>query len=300
MGTAEIRPLGVRQSDSSLLLEPVFLVSPSGLLYTATSRTSDRLLFLFTGRIDNGEGRDLVDSAYAAYLPHALTLANHNNQNDRIYREDEGFESEYKLTVRGETRPWDLAASTHELVGRGALEGFALHMTCSYTSWRFPNHLFEIIEPHGSAGYVSFVPLPDGTYIVKHKAFSQDAVRRREIRQRNIVVPDGLMHESAQRRAPGARVVYRGEFMREKYDVGVESLETGNHYLITFDRCTARDRSPLEQCEIEYIRSRTLFPVPMAAELRGVTSFAEGILRTRGLEYDFGTLSKLSWLGARG
>ena len=48
-----------------------------------------------------------------------------------------------------------------------------------------------------------------------------------------------------------------------RYDINLESLSTGHNYSIMFDRCTtaADPVEPLVRCEIEYLRSRTLFPI---------------------------------------
>jgi hypothetical protein len=49
-------------------------------------------------------------------------------------------------------------------------------------------------------------------------------------------------------------------YRRVRYNVMLESLVTGHVFSIMYDRCTAAERgvSPLEQAEVEYVRSRTL------------------------------------------
>lgn len=45
-----------------------------------------------------------------------------------------------------------------------------------------------------------------------------------------------------------------------RFDINVESLWTGHGYSVMFDRCTTVTGPPavLQQCEVEYLRARTL------------------------------------------
>ncbi len=92
---------------------------------------------------------------------------------------------------------------------------------------------------------------------------------RREQRWRDIDLPDGvdLAVEVAGRF--GMTPEWGGSFRRVRYDVNVESLRTGHGYAVMFDRCTlpasseaeSGDGAVLVQCEVEYLRSRTVLPV---------------------------------------
>ena len=84
----------------------------------------------------------------------------------------------------------------------------------------------------------------------------------------------------------GLTPAWHASFRRTRHDVSVESIETGNAYVISYDRSTIVDDTgaaiaglaELSQCEIEYLYSQSLDPVSYRsvrqdlATLRGLLS----------------------------
>ena len=92
-----------------------------------------------------------------------------------------------------------------------------------------------------------------------------------------------------------------GSFRRLRYDINLESLTTGHNYSIMFDRCTtaADPAAVLVQCEIEYLRSRTLFPIDdthLMQEFGWLVSATRSLLSSRHVEATEDHFSKLSFL----
>ncbi len=89
-----------------------------------------------------------------------------------------------------------------------------------------------------------------------------------------------------------------------RYDVNFESMRTGHVYGIFFDHCSLvqAPHIVLNQCEIEYLRSRTrLEPDEPAVlqELEEITAWTQAFLDEMGVRYRLGYYSKLSFLKDR-
>jgi hypothetical protein len=80
---------------------------------------------------------------------------------------------------------------------------------------------------------------------------------------------------------------WQASFRRARHDVSVESIETGNAFVISYDRSTIIDETgaqvpgldELYQCEIEYIYSQSLAPVSYQSVRRDLATLRELLSR---------------------
>lgn len=176
-------------------------------------------------------------------------------------------ELEHKFTLLGQPDVLALAQDTLALADSGGLPGWLVEFREEIQSWDFLNHVYAIDEPVTEAGYVSFIPTTDGLFTVKRKIFTADVAERPELRSRGVPITGDFADHI--RDVLGLTPTWHASFRRTRHDVSVESIETGNAYVISFDRSTIVDDSgaaiaglaELSQCEIEYIYSQSLEPV---------------------------------------
>ena len=176
-------------------------------------------------------------------------------------------ELEHKFTLLGRPDVCALARDTLALAGSGGLPGWLVEFREEIQSWDFLNHVYAIEQPVTEAGYVSFIPTSDGLFTVKRKTFTADVDERPELRSRGVSITGDFADHI--RDVLGLTPAWHASFRRTRHDVSVESIETGNAYVISYDRCTIVDDTgaptaglaELTQCEIEYIYSQSLEPV---------------------------------------
>ena len=90
-------------------------------------------------------------------------------------------------------------------------------------------------------------------------------------------------------------------FRRVRYDVNFESLRTGHVYGIFFDYSTIDDekKASMTQCEVEYLRSRTLVSFDeqdVLDEMREITEWVCDVLQGLHINYEKTYYSKLTFL----
>ncbi len=210
-----------------------------------------------------------------------------------------GLEAEYKFTLPNEANIWALTTAFHDTVKRGGVPGFVLEYHDGLQTWDYVNHLFEVLAPASEQGYISFIPTTDGRYTRKRKWYAQDAlVRREEISPRISI--DGSLEDyldgyldAETRRLPS--------FRRVRYDVNFESTETGHVYGVFFDHSSLLQAPDiaLVQCELEYLRSRTVVEPDESAILPELAALAERtrqFLRSSRQPFHESFYSKLSFL----
>lgn len=211
----------------------------------------------------------------------------------------DGQELEYKYTLHPTADIWTLAADTHRRLRAGHLTGFVPKYRNEFESWDFPNYLFEVAEPEPDCGYVSFIPMTNGKYLIKRKWFTQDAFARREQLTTDVTIEgplDDYLHNTLHLKAHPLP-----PFRRVRYDINIESTHTGNIFSILYDRCTLLDDPDvvLCQCELEYIKTRTAF-LPKETEVLNdfghLERCIEAILTGHQLSSHRTTYSKLSFL----
>ncbi len=297
--------LGLAGSYVPLFLHARFADSEA--TYSCVILHWDRLLFLNTGArpLDPQAPPDAgAQSATAirnqALLGHAewrLFLNNHNNFSS--YKKDRpDDEMEYKYNLDGGVDTWRLATQLYRSAARDILPGFTLHVAHPITHWDYDNYLFEISAPLEEKGYISFIPTPQGMYIIKRKVYPEDTLIRKEYRQREVTI-DGSFEDHLREHFPG--LVHRRlpHFKRVRYDVDFELLATGNIYVVMFDRSTVTelDCPPLVQCEVEYLHTRSCYqPRAVLDELAVVKEAVHAFLVEQGAQPVSTYYSKLTYL----
>ena len=268
--------------------------------------------FAFYRRAVRGEGRSLylryasVARAPGAVHPEAAFAATAEAWERARPRLNPGcwyskwnaeYELERKWTLAAGADVWRLARAVYDDVAGAAVAGFVPEFGDEFQIWDYENVLFEVLEPREARGYISFIPQADGRTTVKRKIFERDAELRRE-RLTGDVVLRGSYEETA-RELTGAQVRALPPCRRKRVDVNIESLESGHVYGIFFDvsRLVDDPGVALVQCELEYLRSRTLAaPPPVEPEFERLAAYVATVLAAQSVGADQSPYSKLSFL----
>jgi hypothetical protein len=247
-----------------------------------------------------GEGPADADAGSLMSANEAAWRVARNSFNDGCwyskYRAD--VEIEKKLTFPHPVDTWRLNHRLYCAIVEGKLAGFIPEFNDEFQVWDFENYMFDVLSPADQRGYVSFIPQSNGRMTVKQKLFAQDQEIRVEKLKANVDVPLDQIAEHA-RALVGGEVRALPPYRRKRFDVNLESLETGNVFGIFFDLCRPLGDTDdaLFQCEIEYLRSRTMGPIErVLEEYEQVARFSEEFLQAEGVEYKKGYYSKLSYL----
>jgi len=267
-------------------------------LYGRTRFDGDRANFLRTTAepVPVGDDDQLLRAALAAHGADPTFVNSHGCCYRKCFG---GDEVEYKLTLSGAADIWGLTAAFHELVRRGGMPGFVLEYGDGLQAWDYVNHLFEVVAPEPERGYVSFIPTTDGLCTRKRKWFAEDALVRREEIRPGIPIEGSMEAHLSEELGVEARRL--PSFRRVRYDVNFESVESGHVYGAFFDHSSLLEspRTALVQCEIEYLRSRTLLPPDETAVLPELAVAKERIrafLTARRQPFEESFYSKLSFL----
>ncbi|MHA3947374.1 hypothetical protein [Cellulomonas bogoriensis] len=238
----------------------------------------------------------LLETAARLHRAHSLFLNNHQCYYRRLFP---GEEIEHKYVLDVGTDVWAATVQLYNALRDGSLPGFVPEHGDEFQGWDYLNHLFEVPGPPQEQGYVSFIPLSTGGYTIKRKWFREDATRRGERHLRESgEIPDFTAYA---RDRFGVDVVALPPFRRVRYDINLESLRTGHLYGVFFDHSRLVDAPDVAmvQCELEYIRSRTVRPCDeqeVLDELDVVARWLEAQLTAAGLDARRGVYSKLSFL----
>lgn len=241
---------------------------------------------------------DWLAEAVRRHGQESLFLNNHQRYYRKCFKERE---LEYKYTLTAPVDSWTHTADLYRELRAGALPGYVMEYRDEFQAWDYLNHLFEITGPEPEVGYVSFIPTTDGRHLVKRKWYAQDTFDRRETHTYGVEVTDDGGFEEWITRELQVTAVRLPSFRRVRYDVNFESLRTGHVYGIFFDHCSLTDDSSvtLNQCELEYLRSRTVLEPDEDAvitEITAVAAWLERFLRERGLSDQPGYYSKRTFL----
>jgi len=273
--------------------------------YTQVLYTPAELLFMFLGDevltgdpLDETTARAWFSQLSERHRRYSAQLNNHQRF-FAVHRPDE--EIEHKFTLAAELDIWSLATRLLAAVTAGNLPGWIGEYRNEFEQWDFFNHLYEIAEPAAERGYVSFIPAVDGSWIIKRKWFAQDQPIRREQRDRGVVLPADADLEGEITARFGITPAWGVSFRRVRFDINVESLRTGHGYSVMFDRCTTMTgpSAVLQQCEVEYLRSRTLRRIDDAellAEFGLLCDWVRDWLHDQRVDVVEDHLSKLSFL----
>ncbi|HEX6499347.1 MAG TPA: hypothetical protein VF054_09990 [Micromonosporaceae bacterium] len=241
-------------------------------------------------------GLEWVPVALDRHAAYRLFLNNHQLYYRVCFA---GRELEIKFTIDPPSADiWALTALAHRAIAGGELPGCLPEYRDEIQLWEFDNYLYEVVEPESERGYVSFIPTTDGRYRVKRKWFTADTYDRRETHTHGVTAPHGF--EAYLRDELGLGTVPLPPFHRVRYDLNVESIRTGHVYGIMFDTVSliGTPGIRLQQCEMEYLRSRAVAPDEdaIAVEMAEIATWVEGFLEAQGYPAARGYYSKLSWL----
>ena len=248
-----------------------------------------------------------VGVAELGWLPEAVRLHAERflflNNHQRYYRKCfTDKELEYKYTLTPPVDIWTLTVELYREVRGGALPGYLMEYRDEFQAWDYLNHLFEVTGPgEEERGYASFIPTTDGRHLLKRKWYAEDAFERRETHTYGLSVTDDGGFERLITEQLKVEAVRLPSFRRVRYDINFESARTGHVYGIFFDHCSLVDAREvtLNQCELEYLRSRTAVPPDEAdviKEMALIADWLESFLRERGLDSERGFYSKRTFL----
>lgn len=293
-------------------LAPLFCLLRAGphawLPYTLMSYTGGDLLYVALPlRAVHGDPAQSASlQAWAAELSacHRRHLGQINNHQCWFRNLHPGVEIEHKFTLPAGSDIWRLAVRTHQLVTAGDLAGWVCEHgnNGGFEQWDFINHLFAITEPEPERGYIAFIPAIDGrSWIIRRKRYARDQEIRREDLTEGVCLGPAPDLGQVIRDRFGLSPAWGATYRRVRYNVMLESLATGHVYSIMYDRCTTArpGTQPLEQAEVEYLRSRTLRTTPpgeVLAELHHLTAWTRNLLGREATGFAEDDLSKLTWL----
>jgi hypothetical protein len=238
--------------------------------------------------------RDLIlEECIRQHNKNALFLGNHQCYYRKIQSE---FEIEYKFNLKCPVRIWELNSDLYSRVKDGFLEGFILEYKDEFQKWDYYNHLFEVTAPESEVGYISFIPRTNGNYNVKRKIYKKDELKRKELIKHNVKIEGAL--EDYLSRNYGFEFKRYPPFRRVRYDINFESLKTGNVFGIFFDHVSTQESTEfLVQCEIEYLRTRSLFENQLhVEELNHIYAWTIAYFDEKKIKYEKTFYSKLSFL----
>lgn len=288
-------------------LVPLFLLVPDGdewWAYTQLLYSTSGIVFCrldgppLRGIPNEGTLRVWLSVLVALRRKYASRLNNHQRW---FVKHRASEEIEHKFTLPPDREIWNLSVDMLHMLREEPWDGWIFEHRNDFEQWDFDNYLFEIAEPEPDRGYVSFIPAVDGSWIIKRKWFGEDTPIRREQRWRGVELPDRPSFEDEIRRRFDVSPAWGASFRRERCDINLESLSTGHGYSVMFDRCTVPGlpSAVLVQCEVEYLRSRTLLPIEDAAlisEFQWLVSVTRDWLASRRIDAVEDHFSKLSFL----
>jgi hypothetical protein len=247
--------------------------------------------------IEDVENLAWLPEAVARHDEHFLFLSNHQRYYRKCFPDRE---LEFKYTFDPPTADiWTLTVELYHRLLDGQLSGYVPEYRDEFQAWDYANHLFQVTDPEPDRGYVSFIPTTDGKNLVKRKWFAADSFDRRESHTYGVEAAQGF--DAYVKEGLGVEAVRLPSFRRARYDVNFESLRTGHVYGIFFDTVSLIDAPgvQLQQCELEYLRSRTVVEPDADAiliEIAAIASWLEEFLGAHGLSSERGYYSKLSFL----
>lgn len=268
--------------------------------YSQIRRSPDDACFL---RITDTD-QSITAISDLEWLPAVLAIhANHApgiNTHDIQYRNPfPGWEMEYKLALPPDADTWSLASETYSRLWGHELPEFAPKYRDELERWDSINYLFQVSAGDTADGYVSFRPADDGTYILKRKRFTRDAVSRLEHTTKGLAIDGPLTDYVRDHLKLQARQL--PAFRRIRYDLNIESTRTGDIFALVYDRCHLLEQptTVLAQAEIEYISTRTVLDTyghEIKDELERLARWVQSLLGDRGIDTAPDVYSKLSWL----
>lgn len=277
--------------------------SENDIIFIRTGECQDYYIEDKSGVLDNSKLYDieLVQIPTNAILGKCIELHNENSVflgNHQCYyrKENSEYEIEYKFNLEKPADPWNLIMGVYREIKDGLLPNYILEYKDEFQKWDYYNNLFEITGPEKDIGYISFIPLTNDKHLIKRKFYNEDQLKRREVHTRNVEIPttpEDYLKEHY-------KVEYKAypPFRRVRYDINLESLKSGNVFGIFFDHISVEEKDNiLMQCEIEYLRTRSLFSNDLFMdELNEVLEWTKDFLDRNNINYTQTFYSKLSFV----
>ncbi|HEX8742822.1 MAG TPA: hypothetical protein VF712_06795 [Thermoleophilaceae bacterium] len=227
---------------------------------------------------------------------------------ERFYRKGlPNIELEQKFDIE---TPYDYFGVTRRFHGDlddGRIAGFRPQLGDEIEPWSYDNELCRISDAGPIKGYVSVMhwsrkvksAWDEPVVTFKEKRFDEDALERWE-RNYHDQRWDG-QPEAALRTFFDLPLEPLPPWRRTRFDVAVEALASANVFMVNFEDTRVRDdstrRGRLQQCEIEYLKTRGE-PVDEAiyADLKSLSAEVEAFMGREGLAFRRSNYSKLTFL----
>ncbi|MFF9157630.1 hypothetical protein ACF1AB_36025 [Streptomyces sp. NPDC014846] len=170
-----------------------------------------------------------------------------------------GTELEFKYTLDPAPDIWAASMELLKALRNGELEECRPEYREEFQIHHTENHLFDVTGPEHESGYASFIPTVTAGHVLKRKWFTEDTFARREELIPGLDITSDRFEEYL-REELGLQVRAMPPFQRVRYDIQCESMRTGHVYGIFLDHCSllAAPDVVLSQCELEYLRSRSV------------------------------------------
>ncbi|MFB6951229.1 hypothetical protein ACFCXP_16515 [Streptomyces niveus] len=238
-----------------------------------------------------------LDPVLMAHAESSMLLNNHL----RYFRKHfKGTELEFKYTLDPAPDIWAASMELLKALREGELDGCRPEYREEFQIHHTENHLFDVTGPEPQIGYASFIPTVTAGHVLKRKWFTEDTFARREELTTGLnITPDRFgahlredLHLEVRAMPP---------FQRVRYDIQCESMRTGHVYGIFLDRCAllAAPEVVLSQCELEYLRSRSILdhgPDGALSEMERIDGWLREYLSARGWATEHTFYSKRSFL----
>lgn len=208
------------------------------------------------------------------------------------------FEMERKYTFTEPVDTWKLILMLYDQICNRKFPGFIPEFNDEFQVWDYENYMFEVLSPNENKGYIAFIPQSDRLMTVKQKRFHEDSELRKEEIFSHVELTLDQLEQHAKSLCKG-EVRALPPYRRKRFDVNLESLETGNVYGIFFDICRSIEnrKQVLYQCEVEYLRSRTIGPLTFVVEeYEKICDLTKDFLLAQNCSFTEGYYSKLSFL----
>lgn len=233
--------------------------------YSQLRYSETDIIFIKTGEYANNNElnlsgieinfNDLLYKLVEKHRENAVFLGNHQC----YYRkENNSKEIEYKFNILNTSNIWHIIVEMYNHFKSYKFKDFILEYKDEIQKWDYMNYMFEVLEPKKERGYISFIPQTNGKELIKRKIYSKDQLSRTEIHFKDNVVNAPRADFLAEKF--GVKAFEFQPFRRVRYDINIESLKSGNVHGIFLDYITVDGSDKkLIQCEIEYLRTRSLF-----------------------------------------
>lgn len=266
-------------------------------IYSQLRFTKEDLIFIKTGTYQIKEDTsyiDLVDKAIKIHAENFVFLGNHQCYYSKM---NAAKEIEYKFNIVDDTDPWVMINDIIDDVNSQKLDNYIFEYRDDFQKWDYMNYMFKINGNEEEKGYISFIPQTNGKYLIKRKIYQKDQLSRTEIHYKNVDIQVPLK-EYIENYFGLKDYVEFPPFRRVRYDINIECCKTGNVHGIFFDYISVEGNDKiLKQCEIEYLRTRSLFENDeYRNELDYLRDYMKTFFEKRSVDYRETFYSKLSFM----